>query len=216
MLLARPSLTSEEERVVDRPLPSSAELVHAALSGSRPAWNDLIERFTPLVLSITNRYRLTPADAADVSQTVWLQLVQHLADLRDPRALPGWIATTVRHECIRVRRERQRTTVLDPQEQGRLLEDPRAAKVGATDDDLLRQERHEALLAGFAELTARQRALLLLLVSDPPSSYAEISARLGIPIGAIGPTRARALSRLRHTPALAALLQNALLDAEVK
>ena len=215
MLLARLSLPSEEERVVDRPPPSSAELVHAALTGSRPAWNELVERFTPLVLSITSRYRMTPADAADVSQTVWLQLVQHLADVREPRALPGWIATTVRHECTRVRREQQRTTVLDPQEQGRLLEDPRG-EVGATDDDLLRQERHEALLAGFAELTARQRELLLLLVADPPSSYAEISARLGIPLGAIGPTRARALDRLRHTPALAALLSDALLDAEVK
>jgi RNA polymerase sigma factor (sigma-70 family) len=215
MLLARPSPPSEEERVVDRPPLSSAELVHAALGGSRPAWDELVERFTPLVLSITGRYRLTPADAADVSQTVWLQLVQHLSDVREPRALPGWIATTVRHECLRVFREQQRTTTLDPQEPRGLLQ-ARFDHDGATEDDLLHQERHEALLAGFAELNTRQRDLLLMLLADPPASYAEISARLGIPVGAIGPTRARALDRLRHTPALAALLPNALLDAEVK
>ena len=63
--------------------------------------------------------------------------------------------------------------------------------------------------AGFAELTQRQRDLLVLLLTDPPPSYAEISARLGIPVGAIGPTRARAVDRLRHSPALAALMPDA-------
>ena len=82
-----------------------------------------------------------------------------------------------------------------------------------TDEELLRNERHEALLAGFADLTKRQRELLLLLLTDPPLSYGAISSKLGIPVGAIGPTRARALERLRHTPALAALLRSDLVES---
>ena len=213
MLLAR---HTSEVRVVDQTADPVTPLVHAALAGSRPAWDELVERFTPLVLSITARYRMSPADAADVSQTVWLQLVQHLAKVREPRALPGWIAATVRHECVRVLRERQRTLVLDPLDPSGPLEGRGFRPSPDSDDDLERQERHEALLAGFAELSQRQRQLLLLLLTDPPPSYADVSARLGMPVGAIGPTRARALDRLRRTPALAALLPNALLDAEVK
>lgn len=217
MLLARPQATSEEGEVVDVPELSVPELVHAALEGRQWAWNDLVRRFTPLLLSVTARYRLAPTDAADVSQTVWLQLVQHLSDVREPGALPGWIATSVRHECIRLLRAQQRVTATDPQDDRSPWEADRGhAGNGATDEELLRQERHEALLAGFAELTARQRELLLLLLADPPLSYAEISLRLGMPVGAIGPTRARAVERLRHSPALAALLPNGPVAAEVK
>jgi RNA polymerase sigma factor (sigma-70 family) len=196
---------------------SVPELVRAALAGDRPAWDELVHRFTPLVLSITARYRLAPADAADVSQTVWLQLVQHLSDVREPRALPGWIVTTVRNECTRLLRAQRRMTVVDPQVQGGLLDEAALGDGQAgSDEDLLRQERHEALLAGFAELPQRQRELLLLLVTDPPLTYTEIGVRIGIPVGAVGPTRARALDRLRRSAALAALLPSAPVHVEVK
>lgn len=201
---------------MDSPESSVAELVHDALNGSRPAWDEIVERLTPLVLSITARYRLIPADAADVSQTVWLRLVQHLADVREPGALPGWIGTATRHECTRLVRAQQRTATRDPQEPGGPLEDAGRNRGSRQNDEaLLRQERHEALLAGFAELTPRQRELVVLLLADPPLSYAEIGLRLGMPVGAIGPTRARAVQRLRHSPALAALLPSAPVAAEV-
>jgi RNA polymerase sigma factor (sigma-70 family) len=217
MLLDRRTASSEEGRVVDSPEHSVPQLVQAALSGSRSAWDELVQRFTPLVLSITARYRLGAADAADVSQTVWLRLVQHLSEVREPGALPGWIATSVRHECLRVLRSQQRVATMDPQEQGGPLEEAgRDHAQLESDEELLRQERHEALLAGFAELTKRQRELLLLLLTDPPLSYVEISLRLGMPVGAIGPTRARAVDRLRHSPALAALLPDAHVAAEVR
>lgn len=214
MLLAPPSPISPEGRAVNNDDRGVPELVRAALGQDRSAWDDLVSRYTPLVLGLTARYRMSAADAADVSQTVWLQLVQHLAGLREPKALPGWIATTVRHECIRVLRSQQRVTTLDPQQQGGPLEaGSRSQGWAETDDDLLKHERHEALLAGFADLSERQRELLLLLLTDPPLSYSAISARLGIPVGAIGPTRARALERLRHTPALAALLRSDLVES---
>lgn len=186
-----------------------AELVRAAADHhDKEAWDELVVRFHPLVMSVTARYRLSEQDAADVSQTLWLRLVQHLAALREPAALPGWIVTTTRNECLRVLRIRQRTGTFDP-----LLEPPRGRGPAGSepveqqiDEDLMRDERHDALLAAFAELSSRHRELLTLLLTDPPVSYADISARLGIPVGAIGPTRARALQKLRRSPALAALL----------
>lgn len=183
-----------------------AELVQAAGQRDKAAWDELVVRFNPLVGSVAARYRLNEQDAADVSQTVWLRLVQHLSSLREPAALPGWIVTTTRNECLRVLRIRQRTATFDP-----LLDPPRSR--GPSDDrpeideDLMRDERHEALLTAFAGLSARHRELLTLLLTDPPVSYAEISERLEMPIGAIGPTRARALDKLRRSPALAALLE---------
>jgi RNA polymerase sigma factor (sigma-70 family) len=182
-----------------------AELVHGAAKGDKTAWNELVVRFSPLVVSVASRYRLNEPDGADVSQTVWLRLVQHLSTLREPAALPGWIVTTTRNECLRVLRIRQRMAYFDP-----LIEPPGGRSTAADEDDiddnLIHDERHEALLTAFAELPARHRDLLLLLLTDPPVSYSEISERLGIPIGGIGPTRARALDRLRRSPTLAALL----------
>jgi len=182
------------------------DLVRAAADGDRASWDSLVVRFTPLVLSISARYRLGGHDAADVCQTVWLRLLKHVGTLRTPAALPGWIVTTARHECLRVLAGNQRLNSFDP-----MLEPPRAAPQPSpawTEDfseGLIRTERHEALLIAFADLPDRDRELLLLLVKDPPPSYAEISAQLGIPIGSIGPTRARAIDRLRRNPALAAL-----------
>ncbi len=184
------------------------DLVVAATSGDQQAWDSLVVRFTPLVLSVVSRYRMNDADAADVSQTLWLRLVQHLPRLRQPAALPGWIVTTTSNECLRVIRIRQRTASFDP-----TIEPPRnrgtlnLAAAGEIDTDLLADERRVALLAAFAELSDRHRELLLLLLADPPLSYAEISERTGMAIGGIGPTRARALERLRKSPALAALLE---------
>lgn len=181
------------------------ELVHSALSGDRQAWDDLVGRYTPLVLSVTARYRLSRPDAADVAQTVWLQLLQHLADLREPRVLPGWILTTTRHESLRVLSGENRVRSVDPFTDLRLNA---PAVLPEIEEGLVQGERHEVLLTAFAELPQRHRELLLLLISDPPWSYAEISSQLGMPIGAIGPTRALALDRLRGSPALSRLMQD--------
>jgi RNA polymerase sigma factor (sigma-70 family) len=137
-----------------------------------------------------------------VVQTVWLRLVEHLRGIRQPAALPGWIVTTARNECLHVIRSQKVVSPTDPGEEGW----PEGAGDPAIDSDLLEAERHEALLIALAELPARQRALLLLLIVDPPLSFEEISRRLGLPVGSIGPTRARALARVRARPAVQALL----------
>ena len=181
---------------------SVPELVAAALDGDHSSWNRLVDRYTPLVLSIVRRHRLQGSDADDVVQTVWLRLVEHLRGIRQPAALPGWIVTTARNECLHVIRSQKLVSPTNFGEQGW----PDGAGESAIDTDLLQAERHEALLIALAELPDRQRNLLLLLLEDPPLSYEEISRRLGLPIGSIGPTRARALARVRAHQAVQALL----------
>jgi RNA polymerase sigma factor (sigma-70 family) len=174
-----------------------ARLVRAAAAGDQSAWNDVVTRFNPLVMSITRRYRLSEHDAADVGQTVWLRAVQHLGRLHEPRALPGWIVTTTKNECLRVLRRNQREEVLDPAEPYRF--DHASSHTVDVDAALLAAERREAMLRVFGELPSRQRDLLLIMMEDPPPAYRDISERLKIPVGAIGPTRQRAMDKLRHS-----------------
>ena len=183
---------------------SVADLVRRAGEGDQVAWNGLVDRFTPLVLSVAYRFRLARADTEDVVQTLWLRLVEHLGDLRDPQALPGWIVTTVRHECLRTLRLRQRTQPFDPLDATADREAPDVVPVDTEVlDGLTEASRHEMLLRAFADLPSSHRELLLLLLHDPPLGYAEISRRLGIPVGSIGPTRIRALRKIREHPAIA-------------
>lgn len=179
--------------------PSNAELVAAAARGDQPAWDRLVERYLPLVLAVAGRYRLSGRDTEDVSQTVWLRLVEHLGQIREPAALPRWLVTTTKHESLRVISAHRRTRPVDPLDSTELDSEQAAADV---DEGILQDERRLALRAGLAELEPRHRELLLLLVADPPLSYTEIGSRLGMPVGSIGPTRARSLSRLRDTAAL--------------
>ena len=176
---------------------SLTALVTRAAAGDSDAWNRIIDRYAPLVYAICTRYRLGQHDIEDVGQRVWLLLVERIGQLRDPAALPGWLATTTARECLRVVRAAQRPGSL-------------AADLASPEDDealdtqLLAAERDAALRAALAQLPARCQQLLAMLTSDPPHSYAEISAALGIPVGSIGPQRTRCLNRLRRHMAVAA------------
>jgi RNA polymerase sigma factor (sigma-70 family) len=178
-----------------------ADLVAGARNGDRQAWDALVERYGPLVWSICRRYGITGPAAKDVAQQVWLRLVENLPDLRDPAALPGWICTTTQRECCRTRRLHGPVT-----EDAQVLENMPDQHAHTVEHALLTAERHATLRAAFARLPLPSQRLLALLVADPPVPYAEISARLGIPIRSIGPNRSRALDRLRHDPAIIALL----------
>jgi RNA polymerase sigma factor (sigma-70 family) len=177
--------------------------VTRASDGDRQAWDALVERYAPLIWSICRRYRLGDADADDAAQRVWLHLVNHLDGLRDPAALPGWLSTTARRECSRVRCAAARPDTAGYVLDAETLPDERAI---TADQELLKAERHAALREAFAALPLSGQRLLAMLTADPPVPYAEISARLGIPVGSIGPTRRRYLGRLRRHPAIVALI----------
>jgi RNA polymerase sigma factor (sigma-70 family) len=180
------------------------ELVRASATGDEDAWIELVRRLAPVVVRVTRQYRLSPADAQDVCQTVWLRLVEHLADIREPAALAGWLVTTAKHECQQSLRTAGRMIPVDPLA-GAKLDNPNTVD---HDHNLIEAERLQALREAVTELPPHQRALLELLAADPPLPYIEISRRLGISVGSIGPTRGRILQRLRETPAIQTYLNN--------
>ena len=183
--------------------PEVIDLVTRARCGDRSAWDQLVDRYSSLIWSICHRWQLDRTDAEDVGQAVWLRLVEQLDNLRDPAALPGWLATTTQRECSRARRSRCRLAAGGQVPDAEKLPDEQAA---TAEDVLFMAERHAALRAAFTDLPANWQQLLTLLTTDPPTPYAEISVKLGIPVGSIGPNRSRCLDRLRRHPALAVLI----------
>ena len=182
--------------------PSAADLVTRARNGDQRAWDALVERYAPLIWSICRDYRLSHADVEDVGQRIWLQFVTHLDAIRDPAALPGWLTTTTKRECSRVVH-----AACGPQAAGQLLDENIPDKQAKTaEQELLAAERYAALLEACTCLSPSRQQLMAMLIEDPPMPYTEISARLGIPISSIGPTRGRCLDQLRRHPAIAALI----------
>ena len=176
------------------------DLVAAARRGEHRAWHELVQRFRPLVRAVAARYRLCGGDVDDVDQTVWLRLLENLDRIREPRALPRWLAVTAGNESLRVARSRRRTLLVDPlDDAGHQLE---TEQPGELDANLLRHEVSEVVRRGLTELPAGQRELLTLLADERLLSYREISAILAVPVGSIGPTRARGLARRRATAAV--------------
>jgi len=179
------------------------DLVARARDGDERAWGALVSRYAPLIWSICRRYQLSRADAEDVGQVVWLRLVDHLERVRESAALAGWLTTTTRRECVRVLRLDQSARPAGYPHDVEGLPDVRGVNA---EQELLAAERHAALREALGGLPPADQRLIAMLAADPPVRYAEISARLGIPVGSIGPTRARCLARVRRHPAVAALI----------
>lgn len=170
--------------------------MRAAAGGDQAAWDALVQRFSGLVWSIARAHRLGAADAADVSQTAWLRLVENLGRIREPDRVGAWLATTSRNECLRVIRRSGRQVPTDLDAEIDLEADEVAAP--PPDAGLLTGERDTELWRAFSAISERCQSLLRLLIADPAPSYEEIGALLGMPVGSIGPTRARCLDHLRR------------------
>ncbi|HWD71686.1 MAG TPA: sigma-70 family RNA polymerase sigma factor [Actinomycetota bacterium] len=171
-----------------------AELVAAAAAGDQRAWSRLVDHFAGLVWSVIRGYRMGTADSADVSQTTWMRLAEHIHKVREPERIGAWLATTAGRECLRMIRQNQRAV---PSDDVFLSEVPDADPAVAPDHRVLALERDGELWETFSELPAKAQVLLRLLFADPPPSYEEISAATGMPVGSIGPTRGRYLAQLK-------------------
>ena len=167
-------------------------LVRAAAAGDEAAWSALVDRFSGLVWAIARNHRLVAADADEVFSTTWLRLVEHIDRLQDPAKVGGWLATTARHESLRLLRRAGRQIPM-----GDELPEPEC-HAPAPDEALLLADRDRTLHAAFARLPERDQRLLRLLTADPMPSYEQIGLALNMPTGSIGPTRARCLERLRR------------------
>jgi RNA polymerase sigma factor (sigma-70 family) len=169
-------------------------LVRRAAGGDQEAWDELVRGHAGLVWTVARLHGLSSSDAADVSQFTWLRLVEHVRGLREPERLAAWLATTARRESRRVaRRAALQVPMEDLDRSGAGGDDPPA------DGRVLLAERDARLWEAFGRLTPRCRELLgLLLMTDDDLSYAEVGGALGMPVGSIGPTRARCLACLRR------------------
>lgn len=172
---------------------TAAEMVAAAARFEPGAWEALVERYRRLVSATARSFRLSEAEVADVSQTVWLRLVEHIGRLRDPKQVAGWLTTTAKNEALRVVRQRERWVPIEDFDALGVTDDAQADGLPAVEAE----ERDTQLRALVATLPSRQRDLMELLMAEGRPSYVEVSANLGIPVGSVGPTRQRCLRTLR-------------------
>jgi RNA polymerase sigma factor (sigma-70 family) len=171
-----------------------ALLVRRAAGGDRRAWESLVEQYARLIWSITVEFKLTESDAADVAQTTWLRLLEHI-DRVDPDRLGSWLAATARNECLRSLAARKRSVLAHDEEEVLFGMDVSGPEV---DERVLADERDQVVRDALSRLPRRWQRLLEMLMADPPASYAEISAGLELPPESIGLTGRRSLARLRE------------------
>jgi RNA polymerase sigma factor (sigma-70 family) len=176
-----------------------ATLVRRASTGDGRAWDVLVAEYSGLVWSVARSFRLSEAQTADAVQTTWLRLVEHLSEIREPERIAGWLRTTARRACLATLRDAGREQPTDTCDRDAETVQDGAGVAVEPGPELcaLRRDQEVLVRRAVATLPARQRQLIELLVASPPPSYEQISAGLGIPVGSIGPTRARALARLR-------------------
>lgn len=173
--------------------PDIAGLVRGAAEGDLEAWERLVDQYARLIWSITMEFRLVESDAADVTQTTWLRLLEHIDRIEYPERVGSWLAATARNECLRSLAARKRVVLGHD-----TVELENAIAFGPeVDERLLADERDQVVRDALSHLPRRWQRLLELLMADPPVPYADISDELGLPIGSIGPTRGRCLARLR-------------------
>jgi RNA polymerase sigma factor (sigma-70 family) len=174
-----------------------AKLVRAAIDGDQPAWNTIVDRFTPLLWSICRTYRrLNAAEAADVVQLTWLRLLDSLESIRDPARLAKWLATTCRRECLAALRRGKRIQLTADD----WFDSEAFGPAEGADEQSLVSDRNAGLWRAFRQLSQRCQEVLRVLVvevEDGPPSYNLAAAVLGMPVGSLGPTRKRCLEQLR-------------------
>jgi RNA polymerase sigma factor (sigma-70 family) len=178
---------------------SIGSLFRAAADGDDAAWEALVAHFTPLVWSIVRAFRLTDADGEEVWQTTWFRLAGNLDRIKEPEKIGAWLASTARHESLKVIRAGRRITPTDDLDGlGPWIDDRTPEQVVLdSEEEAAEKERLARVALAFEQLSDPCRQLLRVLMADPQPSYADVAVALAMPIGSIGPKRARCLGQLR-------------------
>jgi RNA polymerase sigma factor (sigma-70 family) len=171
----------------------ATRLLRTAARGDHRAWQGLVEKYGRLIWSITRDFKLIDSDAADVVQTTWMRLIEHIDRIEHADRVGSWLAATARNECLRSLAARKRLVLAQEDDSF----DGPARHEPEVDEALLAAERAAGVREAMTQLPWRWQRLMEMLMADPPASYAEISDQLGLPVGSIGPTRGRCLARLR-------------------
>jgi RNA polymerase sigma factor (sigma-70 family) len=171
-------------------------LTRAAADGDERAWTDLVTRLDAALRAVAGRYRLG-ADADDVVQTAWLRALDHVDRMHDPGAIAGWLVTTTRREAMRTLQRGVREVATDD------VTAVEQADAATPETVALERERRAAVRDAVARLPRRQRRLMFALLTMPAPTYRRVARQTGMPLGSIGPTRDRAIARLRKDRRLA-------------
>jgi RNA polymerase sigma factor (sigma-70 family) len=177
------------------------ELVAGIRAGDERAWRAMTEQYKPLLLWVARRCGLSADDADDAVQFTWLRCLEHIDQLTDADRLNGWLATICRRECVRQAIKARREVLLSDPDMARLIDARYAERDPCTETAL--RDQYERLHRAVMDLPGRQRMILVELLKRGDQSYLDLSRRLGLPVGSIGPTRQRAVSRLRLDPRIA-------------
>lgn len=172
---------------------SDGELLLRARGGDSAGWELLVDRLGPRVLAVARAHRLSWADANDVYQVTWYRLLTHLDSIREPERVGAWLASTARHESLRLLKRSGRQVPSGDDDE---LDAP-DVMAPAPDARLLASERQLAVWDALGTLPSHCQRLLRLFMADPPPTYEEVTAALDMPQGSIGPTRRRCLEKLR-------------------
>lgn len=185
------------------PTDNSAELVGRIRMGDGSAWYELVDRYEPLLRRLARQHRLSRQDTDDAIQLTWLRCLEHIDQLTHADRLRGWLATVCRRESIRLATKGRREMALGEQTVTRLVDDGQEERDPGA--EMARRDEHDRLSRAITDLPERQRRVLTELLKEESRGYLDLSRRLGLPVGSIGPTRQRAIARLRQDPRLADL-----------
>jgi RNA polymerase sigma factor (sigma-70 family) len=182
------------QQALDPDQASLAALVRSAADGEQRAWQELVSRFGGLIASVGWRYGLGMADVNELQQTTWLRLVESIDRIRQPERVGGWLVTTARRESLQIlRRGARYETGAET-----LLSMLPNADEPDPDAGPVADEQAVAVRAAWSRLKPRCQEMLSLLITHEAVAYRDLSALLNMPIGSIGPTRARCLEHLRR------------------
>lgn len=173
---------------------SDRELVDGCLKRREQDWNLLVDKYKNLVFSIPIRYGFSRDDAADIFQSVCLELIQELPKLRDPEALPKWLMQVTAHKCFHYKKQQGRMVSRD--DEG--VDVPEASIPAEAELNIREFEEEQLLRNALAELPPRCRELIhMLFYEQPKRPYQEVAASLGLATGSIGLLRQKCLDHLK-------------------
>jgi RNA polymerase sigma factor (sigma-70 family) len=179
------------------------ELVAGIRARDESAWRAMTEQYEPLLRWLARWCGLSAEDAEDAVQLTWLRCLEHIDQLTDADRLNSWLVTICRRECIRLATKARRDVLLSEPDMARLI-DSRREECDPYAEVAL-HDQYNRLYHAIMALPGRQRVILVELLRREDQSYLDLSHRLGLPVGSIGPTRQRAVTRLRLDPRIADL-----------
>jgi RNA polymerase sigma factor (sigma-70 family) len=169
-----------------------AGLMNAAREGSDDALGQIVTELSPLLWHVARTAGLSSGDAEDVLQTVWMRLLSNLDGIRTSAALTGWLVVTTRREAWRVRAEGRRHLPADHEWFSALPD-----QGPGSEEQIITNDQCRALWVAIGQLSSRCQELLRIIAFVPRPDYQAVAAELGMPVGSIGPTRGRCLTKLR-------------------